>query len=410
MGKLRQKRSAQRHAPLEYSMECDAQYEKMVKKQRERMLASFDDIAEDENEEPMTDRMARKALALTADNRQEDHESFIEEDDPDQVAALAAELSRLDLGEHEDDWGDLRKPTKDVHFLADLIVKQPQTSGSLGLPAEVVEKYTKVGMFLRKYRSGPLPKAFRVLPMLDNWDEIMQLTVPEQWSPQAMNAATKIMVSARPNVVFRFLNLVLLPAILRNIAESAGKKGGAETAVRRLNHHYFMAVRKSVYKPGAFYKGIVLPLAFDGCTYRQAMIIGSIITQTTIPLNHSAAALETLARTRFTPTPQSSGLWRPPVSYFIHLLLNKKYNLPVSTVEECVRHFESFADEDFSSHVTENNRPPTIWFNALLSLAERYKLGLTNEQVERLRRPLRKFQHPINEAINRELLQGLPQA
>lgn len=30
---------------------------------------------------------------------------------------------------------------------------------------------------------------------------------------------------------------------------------------KKLNFHYYMALKKSTYKPAAFYKGIILPLA-----------------------------------------------------------------------------------------------------------------------------------------------------
>jgi essential nuclear protein 1 len=43
--------------------------------------------------------------------------------------------------------------------------------------------------------------------------------------------------------------LVLLPAVREDIGRN-----------KRLNFHYFMALKKSVFKPAAFFKGILLPL------------------------------------------------------------------------------------------------------------------------------------------------------
>lgn len=49
---------------------------------------------------------------------------------------------------------------------------------------------------------------------------------------------------------------------------------------RRLNYHLYEALRKSVYKPAAFYKGMLLPLASAGdCTLREASIFASVLAR-----------------------------------------------------------------------------------------------------------------------------------
>jgi len=48
---------------------------------------------------------------------------------------------------------------------------------------------------LAKYRSGALPKAFKIIPTLSNWEEILYLTNPDEWSNQAMYQATRIFAS-----------------------------------------------------------------------------------------------------------------------------------------------------------------------------------------------------------------------
>ena len=46
-----------------------------------------------------------------------------------------------------------------------------------------------------------------------------------------------------------------------------------------------------MFKPGAFLKGIVLPLAKGGCSSREAMVIGSVISKVSIPVLHAGAAI-----------------------------------------------------------------------------------------------------------------------
>ena len=40
------------------------------------------------------------------------------------------------------------------------------------LDERVVDMYKNVGLVLRKYRSGKVPKAFKVLPTLSNWEQV----------------------------------------------------------------------------------------------------------------------------------------------------------------------------------------------------------------------------------------------
>jgi essential nuclear protein 1 len=49
---------------------------------------------------------------------------------------------------------------------------------------------------------------------------------------------------------------------------------------KRLNYHLYEALKKSVYKPAAFYKGILLPLSASGnCSLREATIFGSVLAK-----------------------------------------------------------------------------------------------------------------------------------
>lgn len=67
-------------------------------------------------------------------------------------------------------------------------------------------------------------------------------------------------------MVQRFYNLVLLPAVRENI-----------TTYKKLHYHLYMALKKALFKPAAFFKGFLLPLAEDEPTSREALIVGSIL-------------------------------------------------------------------------------------------------------------------------------------
>merc|ERR1712176_940861 len=135
------------------------------------------------------------------------------------------------------------------------------------LPEKVIEVYTEIGKILSRYTSGKLPKAFKVIPSLSNWEQVLYLTRPDLWTPQAMYAATRIFASnLNPKMAQRFYNLVLLDAVRADIF-----------ANHKLNYHYYQSILKASYKPAAFLKGIILPLAqYDAsCTLREGLIIAS---------------------------------------------------------------------------------------------------------------------------------------
>jgi essential nuclear protein 1 len=131
-----------------------------------------------------------------------------------------------------------------------------------------------------RYTTGKLPKAFKIIPHLQNWEDVVFITDPERWSPHATYAATKMFVSQlNTKQTQRFLNLILLNKVRDDVRKN-----------KRLHFALFQAVKKAVFKPGAFYKGLVLPLLQSGdCTLREAVIFSSILTKVSIPVDHSAA-------------------------------------------------------------------------------------------------------------------------
>uniref|UniRef100_UPI00358E3C83 bystin n=1 Tax=Myxine glutinosa TaxID=7769 RepID=UPI00358E3C83 len=245
------------------------------------------------------------------------------------------------------------------------------------LDPKIIELYRVVRQLLSKYRSGKLPKAFKIIPSLSNWEQILYVTEPEQWSAAAMYQATRTFTAnLKEKMAQRFFNLVLLPRIRDDIAE-----------YKRLNYHLFMALKKALYKPGAWYKGILLPLCESGtCTLREAIIFGSVITKSSIPVLHSSAALLKLAEMEYTGAN----------SIFIRLLVDKKYALPYRVLDALVYHFLRFS--------TDKRMVPVLWHQSLLSFVQRYKEDLSSEQREALLELLKSQTHPVISAeIRREI-------
>ena len=244
------------------------------------------------------------------------------------------------------------------------------------LPPKVLEVYTSVGKVLKTYRSGKLPKAFKIVPRLANWEEVLYATDPDSWTPAATSEATRLFASnLNHKMAQRFFNLVLLPAVQNDIADHG-----------KLNFHLYLALKRALYKPSAFFKGLLLPLCEGRCTVREALIIGSVLQKVSVPMLHAAVAILKLAEMGYTPA----------TTLFLRTLLLKKYALPYRVVDALVEYFVGFKDS--------TDIPPVLWQQTLLAFAQHYKAEITADQKESLKAVLRAQPHAsITPEIRREL-------
>lgn len=178
------------------------------------------------------------------------------------------------------------------------------------LPPKVILAYEKIGQILSTYTHGKLPKLFKILPSLKNWQDVLYVTNPNSWTPHATYEATKLFVSnLSSNEATVFIETILLPRFRDSIENSDDHS---------LNYHIYRALKKSLYKPGAFFKGFLLPLVDGYCSVREATIAASVLTKVSVPVLHSSVALTQLLTRDFNPA----------TTVFIRVLIEKKYALP----------------------------------------------------------------------------------
>lgn len=273
------------------------------------------------------------------------------------------------------------------------------------LPARVVEVYSKIGLLLSRYKSGKLPKPFKIIPTLPQWHELLSITRPESWTANACYEATRIFVSAKPHITQQFLETIILDRVREDIHET-----------KKLNVHLFNALKKALYKPAAFFKGFLFPLVSSGtCTLREAHIISSVLVRVSIPVLHSAAALLRLTEIAAEQTSiatESAGA----TNIFIRALLEKKYALPYKVIDGLVFHFLRFRIAPPTDQNDSDNAPglavkdlklPVLWHQCLLAFAQRYRNDITEDQREALLDLLLNRGHKdIGPEIRRELLAG----
>ncbi|XP_059434896.1 bystin-like [Corylus avellana] len=271
----------------------------------------------------------------------------------------------------------LRKDAGPQCTLADIIVEKIKQKDAKAasemrplpkLDSSIIDLYKGVGKLLRSYTAGKIPKAFKHIPSMQLWEDVLYLTEPENWSPNALYQSTRIFASnLGAKKAERFYRLVLLPRVREDIRKN-----------QRLHFALYQALKKSLYKPAAFFKGILFPLCESRtCNLREAVIIGSIIQKVSIPPLHSSVALLKLAEMEYGGT----------TSYFIKLLLEKKYALPHRVLDATVAHFMRFLED--------TRIMPVIWHQSLLAFVQRYKNDLRKEDKDNLRNLLEMQNHKL---------------
>ncbi|KAA6412543.1 MAG: rRNA processing [Lasallia pustulata] len=277
---------------------------------------------------------------------------------------------------------------------------------AIELPAKVVEVYTKIGLLLSRYKSGKLPKPFKIIPTLPQWEDLLSITRPESWTANACYEATKIFVSSKPHITQRFLESVILDRVRDDIHET-----------KKLNVHLYKALKKALYKPAAFFKGFLFPLVGSGtCTLREAHIVSSVLARVSIPVLHSAAAIMRLcdiAAEQTSVSTEGGGA----TNIFIRVLLEKKYALPYKVIDNVVFHFLRFRATDpangpdamtgVTGRDVKDLKLPVLWHQSLLAFAQRYRNDITEDQREALLDLLLVRGHKdIGPEVRRELLEG----
>ena len=152
----------------------------------------------------------------------------------------------------------------------------------------------------------------------------------------------------------RFYSLVLLENVRDNIFK-----------YKKLNCHLYRAVKKSLFKTSAFFRGFLLPLA-ENATAREAVIIGSILGKVSINNLDAAAAIMKLTHMEY----------EVGNGFFLKTLLAKKYALPTQVINALVNFFLKFAvdggsqahmndeeydDEDDRNAGVADKQMPVMW-------------------------------------------------
>ncbi|XP_021278228.1 bystin [Herrania umbratica] len=184
---------------------------------------------------------------------EEERNKHEEEEDIDDFGGFSETQSQFGNYEEEIDEEDeklleafLSKNAGPERALADLIIKKikendanvaSETRPLPKLDDSLIDLYKGVGKFLNKYTAGKMPKAFKHIPSMQLWEDVLYLTEPENWSPNAMFQATRIFASnLGAKKAERFYRLVLLPRVRDDIRKN-----------KRLHFALYQSLKKALY-------------------------------------------------------------------------------------------------------------------------------------------------------------------
>lgn len=330
--------------------------------------------------------------------KEEEEDDGLEEYEVDEMESKGAfyfPTEQLQISEEDDailkrfnlELDDQKKKRRKNSFMGEIIFdkieekfeekKDQAIQESILNDPNVMNVYTDVAKLMKEYRSGKLPKAFKFIHMMDQWDKVLELTKPEEWTPHAMRVATKVFASNLDMYrAQQFFESYLLPALRKDIKTN-----------HNLHVQHYMAVKDAFYKPAAWFKGIVFPLCKSGnCGIKEATIIASVLKKLSVPILHSAAALMILADMDYCGA----------VCIFIKTLLEKKYALHLRAINALLSHFRRFEDTP--------GKMPVIWQQNLLTFVKLYAQELDDMQREGIKQLVKKKNHHL---ISPEIIKAL---
>jgi essential nuclear protein 1 len=201
-----------------------------------------------------------------------------------------------------------------------------------------------------------------------------------------------------------FYKYYLLPRCLKDIAENS-----------KLNYHLFQALRKAIFRPSLWFRGILFPFlkgqfhpefkagerkpsgTISKGTIKQAQILASVLMKCSVPNVHASAAFLKILELNYTST----------VGVLVKLFIDKKFSLPLSVIRRVSEWFLSFGSEgklkEEVQEKKEDVKMPVLWFQSLLSYGKSYRKYLTEAEIMSLKMLVRKrVKHAV---LSKEIIQ-----
>ncbi|RCH78898.1 snoRNA-binding rRNA-processing protein [Rhizopus stolonifer] len=243
----------------------------------------------------------------------------------------------------EQDQAFICTQTKPWTTLADIVFSKKETIAIKGRPVlpiadrKVAQVYKKMGQSLAHFTTvDTLPKAIKIIPSLSNWDAVLFLTCPSNWSSEAVLQITLLFLNHIKAIQTKqYFEYVLVHAIKSNLIQHN---------YVRLDSALYQCLQKAILShPGIFFKGYLFPQSELGClSLAEAMILRDMMTG--IPVVYTTMALLQFSTCSITL----------PVSLLMDALVNQRQPLPYRVIDALVYHY-----------FNQSTVVPCIWYQTL---------------------------------------------
>ena len=185
---------------------------------------------------------------------------------------------------------------------------------------------------------------------MEHWQELLDLTNPQKWTPHAFFELVRIFTSKTESErTLRFFANYLLPRVLKDIRE-----------YRKLNYHLFRSLQKGLYRPASWFRGVLMTFfSTPEITIKQAQILAAVLMKTSIPNAHAAAVFYKCCELEY------SG----PQNVIMKTMIDKKFGLPAIVINRLVDWFCSFGKQS-------EEPMPVLWYWTLISFVKIYGGGI----------------------------------
>ena len=224
---------------------------------------------------------------------------------------------------------------------------------------EVIEIYKKLGVLLKNYKSGKLPKAVNVVASqkdIPDWYDLLMYSNPFQWSPNAVKAVTVLFAQTASDKRCRLFFKNILLEYVKNMLDGA----------KKLPRNIWDALVAASRRAKSFVLGVMIPLASEGvCTPKEVRVISALVTRVKLPGDLVNSFLVWLCEGKEITLTRT---------IFVARFVQKGKALAVRATDAVFGYFMQFA--------AETEVQPLIWHKALLDFAKNYARDLTTEQKE----------------------------
>jgi essential nuclear protein 1 len=185
---------------------------------------------------------------------------------------------------------------------------------------KVLKILERTGIILKVYRSGKVPKIVKIIPLFENFEDLIWYTRPDRWSTRALFIVSKIFIKKLNNFeTKRFLTLIFLP----RLQECIFKK-------ENLNLYIPFISKIANLNPKIFFSSIILPFFTSSrCCKTESVVLSLILLKISFQTKHISWALIKLLKTS-----QNS-----PKYIILRTLLAKNYNFSYRILDVLVDFF-----------------------------------------------------------------------